>query len=63
MLGGRVAREFAQQLHVQPVPFELPGYRSLLCWDRRSDADSATQWLKEQIAAMSAALSSASYGT
>lgn len=63
VLGGRVAREFTAQLHIQPLPFELPGYRSLLCWDRRSDADSAIQWLKEQIAAIAESLSSRSYGT
>lgn len=49
VLGGRVARQFAQELHIQPLPFDLPGYTSLLCWDARSDADPAVQWLKAEI--------------
>ncbi|TWO69421.1 LysR family transcriptional regulator [Caenimonas sedimenti] len=49
VLGGRVARQFAAQLHIQPLPFELPGYSSLLCWDARSDADAGVQWLKGEI--------------
>jgi DNA-binding transcriptional LysR family regulator len=57
VLGGRVAREFAAQLHIQPLPFELPPYRSLLCWDRRTDADSGIQWLKQQILAIPQRLS------
>jgi DNA-binding transcriptional LysR family regulator len=50
VLGGRVARQFAGQLHIQPLPFDLPGYQSLLCWDPRSDSDGGVQWLKQQIA-------------
>jgi DNA-binding transcriptional LysR family regulator len=49
VLGGRVARQFADQLHIQPLPFDFPGYRSLLCWDARSDSDAGTQWLKQQM--------------
>ena len=49
VLGGRVARQFADELHIQPVPFELPGYSSLLCWDTRSDSDGGVQWLKGEI--------------
>ncbi len=49
VLGGRVARQFADELHIQPLPFELPGYSSLLCWDARSDADAGIQWLKGEI--------------
>lgn len=52
VLGGRVARQFADQLHIQPLPFPLPGYQSLLCWDPRSDTDGGIQWLKGQIAAI-----------
>jgi DNA-binding transcriptional LysR family regulator len=52
VLGGRVARQFAEQLHIQPLPFELPGYQSLLCWDPRSDGDGGVQWLKRQVAAI-----------
>jgi DNA-binding transcriptional LysR family regulator len=49
VLGGRVARQFAEMLHIQPLPFELPPYQSLLCWDARSDGDAAVQWLKDRI--------------
>ena len=52
VLGGRVAREFEDVLHIQPLPFELPGYQSLLCWDARSDGDLAVQWLKAQVVAI-----------
>jgi DNA-binding transcriptional LysR family regulator len=50
VLGGRVARQFADELHIQALPFELPGYQSLLCWDARSATDGGVQWLKAQIA-------------
>lgn len=49
VLGGRVARQFADELHIRPLPFELPGYSSLLCWDTRSDTDAGIQWLKREI--------------
>ena len=49
VLGEHVARAHAGLLHVQAVPFELPGYRSLLCWDPRSDSDAGVQWLKNAI--------------
>jgi DNA-binding transcriptional LysR family regulator len=52
VLGGRVARQFADVLHIQPLPFELPGYQSLLCWDARSDGDAGVQWLKSRIEAI-----------
>lgn len=55
VLGGRVAREFAEQLHIQPLPFELPGYRSLLCWDAHSEDDAGVQWLKDEITRIMAA--------
>lgn len=55
VLGGRVARQFADQLHIQPLPFELPGYQSLLCWDPRSDGDGGVQWLKRQVVEIAAA--------
>jgi len=49
VLGGRVARQFADELHIQPLPFVLPGYQSLLCWDARSANDGGVQWLKGEI--------------
>ena len=55
VLGGRVARHYADVLHVQPLPFELPAYQSLLCWDSRTDGDAGVQWLRQQIVAAVAA--------
>ncbi len=52
VLGGRVARQYADVLQIQPLPFALPGYRSLLCWDARSATDGGVQWLKERIQAI-----------
>jgi DNA-binding transcriptional LysR family regulator len=49
VLGGRVARQFAEQLHIQPLPFELPAYQSLLCWDARAEGDGGIRWLREQV--------------
>jgi len=49
VLGGRVARTFADQLHIQPVPFELPGYQSFACWASRAEGDAGVQWLKTQV--------------
>ncbi len=49
VLGRRVALAHADQLHVRPLPFELPPYQSLLCWDTRSDSDPGVQWLKAEI--------------
>lgn len=54
VLGGRVARQFADELLIQEVPFELPGYQSLVCWDARAAGDRGIQWLREQVAAIAA---------
>lgn len=54
VLGGRVARQFAAQLAIREVPFALPGYQSLLCWDARSAADGGVQWLKRELADIAA---------
>lgn len=32
------------------LPFELPGYESLLCWSRGAQADPGVTWLREQVA-------------
>lgn len=55
VLGRRVALQFAGELHVQPLPFDLPGYQSLVCWDARSSSDRGIQWLKDQVAAIAMA--------
>lgn len=52
VLGARVAREYADVLHARPLPFALPPYQSLLCWDARSATDQGVQWLKERITAI-----------
>jgi DNA-binding transcriptional LysR family regulator len=49
VLGRRVATSYAEHLHVQPVPFELPPYESLLCWSERYEADAGVRWLRERI--------------
>jgi DNA-binding transcriptional LysR family regulator len=49
VVGRRVALHYADQLHIQPLPFELPGYSSLLCWSQRSEADPGATWLREQV--------------
>jgi DNA-binding transcriptional LysR family regulator len=55
VLGRRVALQYENVLHLQPLPFELPGYQSLLCWDARSDTDAGVQWLKSQVVALATA--------
>jgi hypothetical protein len=55
VLGGRVARQFADELCIRELPFALPGYQSLLCWDARSTGDRGIQWLRAQVAAVAAA--------
>src|SRR5262249_15700372 len=55
VLGGRVARAYADELRIQPLPFELPGYQSLVCWAQRAQADAGIAWLKEQVVRIAAA--------
>jgi len=55
VLGGRVARAYAQELHIQSVPFELPGYQSLVCWAPRAQGDAGVAWLREQVLRIAAA--------
>jgi DNA-binding transcriptional LysR family regulator len=54
VLGGRVARAFADVLHIQPVPFELPAYQSLVCWDARAENDGGIRWLRDRIVQIAA---------
>ncbi len=49
VVGQRVAQAHAEQLHIQPLPFELPPYQSLLCWDAKAQGDAGIQWLKAEI--------------
>lgn len=49
VLGTRVAQAYGERLHLQPLPFEVPSYQSLLCWDARSESDTGVVWLREEI--------------
>lgn len=49
VLGSRVAAAYAGLLHLQPLPFDLPRYQALLCWDARAGGDAGIRWLKAQI--------------
>jgi DNA-binding transcriptional LysR family regulator len=49
VLGGRVAASFGDRLRVQPLPFELPRYRSLVCWPARTAHDAGLRWLRDQL--------------
>jgi hypothetical protein len=55
VLGERVARAFADELCIQPLPFELPGYQSLVCWHPRSEPDGGIAWLRQEIVRIAAA--------
>lgn len=45
----RVAQAHEEVLHTQPLPFPLPGYRHIVCWSSRSEADTGCTWLRGQI--------------
>jgi DNA-binding transcriptional LysR family regulator len=49
VLGGRVAASFGERLRVQPLPFELPRYRALVCWPARAAHDAGLRWLRDQL--------------
>jgi DNA-binding transcriptional LysR family regulator len=49
VLGSRVAASFGERLCVQPLPFELPGYRALVCWPARTAHDPGLRWLRDQL--------------
>ncbi|KQT12477.1 hypothetical protein ASG30_04085 [Ramlibacter sp. Leaf400] len=49
VLGRRVAIQYADQLCIRALPFELPRYQSLLCWSRGAAADPGVAWLREQV--------------
>ena len=49
VLSNRVAQAHADKLYIQLLPFELPGYKSLLCWDARAGGNAGISWLKQQI--------------
>lgn len=46
----RVAQTHDDVLHIQPLPFALPGYKHIVCWDGRFDTDAGNRWMREQIA-------------
>ena len=49
VLGSRVATSFGDRLQVQPLPFELPRYRALVCWPARAAHDAGLRWLRDQL--------------
>jgi DNA-binding transcriptional LysR family regulator len=49
VIGRRVAVHYAGELATSPVPLELPGYRSLLCWSAHAANDAGIRWLREQV--------------
>jgi DNA-binding transcriptional LysR family regulator len=49
VLGSRVAASFGDRLRVQPLPFELPRYRALVCWPSRTGHDAGLRWLRDQL--------------
>lgn len=49
VIASRVAQTHANKLRVHELPFELPKYQMLLCWDARASGDAAAQWLKNEI--------------
>ena len=50
VIASRVAQTHADRVCVHAMPFELPTYHMLLCWDARANSDPAVQWLKHQLA-------------
>ncbi len=49
VMPNRVALRYADMLSAYPLPFELPGYHLLLCWNRRANNDPGVQWLKGEL--------------
>lgn len=49
VLAARVAAVHADRLLIQPLPFELPGYRALLGWPSRAAHDPGLRWLRDEV--------------
>lgn len=45
----RVAQVHGEALHTQSLPFALPDYRHIVCWDSRFDTDAGSLWMRGQI--------------
>ena len=45
----RVTRRYPELLVTHALPFELPGYRTVLCWNQRSNSDKGVLWLKDAL--------------
>lgn len=45
----RVAWRFRDRLQSLPLPFALPSYQLMACWNKRSDSDAGLQWLKGEL--------------
>lgn len=49
VIAARVARTHGDKVLAHQLPFELPGYQMLLCWDARAASDAGLQWLKGEL--------------
>lgn len=49
VLGGRIAQAYAPRLWTTELPFELPTYRSMLCWSPAAEGDPAIGWLRDEV--------------
>ncbi|MDO9112442.1 MAG: LysR family transcriptional regulator [Polaromonas sp.] len=50
VIASRVAQSHADRVCAHGMPFELPAYQMLLCWDIRANGDPGVQWLKREVA-------------
>lgn len=52
VIAARVAQTYAGQLQTYELPFDLPGYQMLACWDARASSDAAIVWLKDEVVSL-----------
>lgn len=45
VIAARGARTHGDKVLAHELPFALPGYQILLCWDARTGSDAGVQWL------------------
>jgi DNA-binding transcriptional LysR family regulator len=49
VMPNRVAQRYREALSIETLPFELPIYHLLLCWNRRAGNDPGVLWLKDEL--------------
>jgi DNA-binding transcriptional LysR family regulator len=49
VMPNRVAQRYREALSIDTLPFELPIYHLLLCWNRRAGNDPGVLWLKDEL--------------